>query len=232
MEFAMMLKGQTSRTILYSIFLALDIFIFTQLIAIYPAGTAGLARARQFQPAPVSAPVAGDEPGIVQSVYVEGTLDLPVVQQPEENTNYVSPNKGELTQFAAVSQYGNIGLLAHNYLSGKAFSHLVIGQHVRIQYSSGETESFVITEILSYQALDPKSPYSSFKSLKNETEILSVGQMFDRVYRGERHLTFQTCIANGGMASWGRLFVVAEPKPAVASLDAGILQTSVSYVRP
>lgn len=228
----MMLKGRTSRTILYTAFLALDISIFTQLIAFYPSSIAGIARGRHVQPAPVSMPIAGNGRNIVQGVYVESTLDLPVIQQPEGNTNYVSPNKGELTQFATVSQYGNIGLLAHNYLAGRAFSRLMIGQDVHIQYSTGETESFVITEILSYQALDPKSPYSSFQSLQNETEILSVGQMFDRVYRGERHLTFQTCIANDGTASWGRLFVVAEPKPAVASLDIGVLQTNVSYVQP
>jgi hypothetical protein len=231
MEFSMMLKGRTSRTILYITFLALDISIFTQLIAFYPARIAGIVGGRQVQPAPVSVPVASDEPGIVQGVHVKGTLDLQVVQQPEGDTNYVSPNKDELTQFATVSQYGNIGLLAHNYLSGKAFSRLMIGQDVHVLYSNGETESFVITEILSYQALDPKSPYSSFRSLKNETEILSVGQMFDRVYRGDRHITFQTCIANDGVASWGRLFVVAEPKAAVASLETGDLQTIVSYVQ-
>lgn len=227
-----MLKGRTSRTMLYAVFLALDISILTQLIALYPLGAnAGMAHGRQVQPAAVSIPAAIDEP-IVESVYVEGGLNLPVVQQPDGNTNYVSSKKGELTQFATVSQYGNIGLLAHNYLAGKAFSRLVIGQHVHVVYSNSETESFVITEILSYQALEPRSPYSSFLSLENETEILSVGQMFDRVYRGERHITFQTCIANNGMASWGRLFVVAEPKAGVAGLDASVLQTNLSYVQP
>jgi hypothetical protein len=232
MEISMMLKGRTSRTILYTAFLALDIAIFTPLIAFYPATIGGIARSRYVQPAPVSVPVAAHGRKIVQDVYVEGTLDLPVIQQPEGNTNYVSPKKGELTQFASVSQYGNIGLLAHNYLAGRAFSRLMVGQDVHIRYSNGETENFVITEILSYQALDPKSPYSSFQSLEDETEILSVGQMFDRVYRGQRHLTFQTCIANAGTASWGRLFVVAEPKAAIASLGVGVLQTNISYVEP
>jgi hypothetical protein len=151
-----------------------------------------------------------------------------VVQQPEGNANYVSPKNGELTQFAAVSQYGNIGLLAHNYLAGRSFSRLVIGQDVHVLYGNGETESFVITEILSYQALEPKSPYSSFRSLENEAEILSVGEMFDRVYKGDHHLIFQTCIANDGVSSWGRLFVIARPKPAVAGFETGALQTPVT----
>lgn len=226
----MMLKGRTSRTILYTAFLALDIFLFTQLIAFYPlTGIATVARGRQAHTAPAAAPVAGDESVVVQGVYVDNTLDLRVVQQPHGNANYVSPKNGELTQFAAVSQRGNIGLLAHNYLSGRAFSRLRLGQDVHILYSNGERESFVITEILSYQALEPKSPYSSFQSLENEAEILSVGQMFDRVYGGDRHLTFQTCIARDGLSSWGRLFVMAMPKPAVASFETGMLQTYVSF---
>jgi hypothetical protein len=167
----------------------------------------------------------------VQSVHVDGVLDLPVVQQPKGDTNYVSSKNGELTQFAAVSQYGNLGILAHNYLSGRAFSRLVVGQVVHVLYDNGETESFVISEILRYQALDPKSPYSSFQNLDDESEVLSVGQMFERVYEGDRHLTFQTCIAQAGVSSWGRLFVVAIPKAAATSFESGMLQTYVS-LRP
>ena len=36
--------------------------------------------------------------------------------------------------------------------------------------------------------------------------------MFKRVYAGDRHVTFQTCIQEEGISSWGRLFVVAVPK--------------------
>lgn len=226
----MALKGRTSR-ILYTAFLALDISLFTQLMAFLPpSDMAGIARGRTVHPAPIVLTVAADESKFVQGVYVDGALDMGVVQQPEGDTNYVSPHKGELTQFGAVSQYGNIGLLAHNYLAGRSFSRLVVGQEVQILYSSGETESFVITEILKYQALDPKSPYSSFRNLTNQNEILSVGEMFDRVYKGDHHLTFQTCIANDGISSWGRLFVVARPKSAVASLESGVWQTKVSLL--
>lgn len=228
----MALKGRTSRAILYTAFLALDISLFTQLVTFSPpGGIAAVAGGRYSQPDPITVSVASatTKTTTVESVRVDGVLDLPVVQQPKGDTNYVSPKNGELTQFATVSQYGNIGLLAHNYLSGKMISRLVAGQVVHILYSDGSTESFVITEILRYQALDPKSPYSSFQDLDDETEALSVGQMFDRVYAGERHLTFQTCIAQDGISSWGRLFVVAMPKPAATSFEAGMLQTYVSF---
>jgi hypothetical protein len=71
---------------------------------------------------------------------------------------------------------------------------------------------FVVTEILRYQALERKSPFSSFRNLSNTDEVLSTEQMFERAYGGDRHITFQTCIAKYGNASWGRLFVVATPK--------------------
>ncbi len=228
----MVLKGRTSQTILYIAFLALDLSLFTQLFTFSPLrGMAANAGGRYVHPVANTAAVAGPAAAVVQSVHVDGAFDLPVVQQPKKDTNYVSPKKDELTQFAAVSQNGNIGLLAHNYLSGKVFSRLVPGQIVHVLYNDGETESFVITEILRYQALDPKSPYSSFQNLEDEREILSVGQMFDRVYAGDHHLTFQTCIANDGISSWGRLFVVAMPKPAATSFETGMLQTYVS-LRP
>lgn len=214
----MMLKGRTSGTFLIAAFLVLDFSLISQLGFFHPP--TGLVRGRSVAAAPGSMPAADDLPTTVQGVYVENIIDLPVIQQPKGDSYYVSPNDGELTQFGAISQYGNIGLLAHNYLEGRAFSQLEMGQEVRISYSDGTTEYFVITEILRYQALDPKSPYSSFHNIDNQNEVLSVGQMVDRVYKGDRHLTFQTCISRYGNSSWGRLFVLAEPKSEYMALEA------------
>lgn len=148
----------------------------------------------------------------LRGVYVNNVLALPVIQQPSGNPGYVSSADGEITQFGMASQYGNIGLLAHNHLSGKLFSQLAVGQEVRLVYGDGKTETFVITEVMSYQALQPTSPYSSFRNLSKE-ETLNAEQMFKRVYLGDRHVTFQTCIESNGNTSWGRLFIIAIPKP-------------------
>lgn len=148
---------------------------------------------------------------VLRGVYVNDVLALPIVQQPLGNAGYVSGNDGEITQFGMAAKFGNIGLLAHNHLAGKSFSQLVVGQEVRLVYGDGRTESFIITEVLSYQALQPTSPYSSFRSLSQD-ETLSAEQMFKRVYFGDRHVTFQTCIAADGNSSWGRLFIIAVPK--------------------
>jgi hypothetical protein len=151
------------------------------------------------------------ETNVLRGVYVRNVLALPVVQQPTNDPYYVSNLNGEVTQFSIASQYGNIGLLAHNHLSGRFFSDLAIGQEVRLLYGDGKVEYFVITEILSFQALEPESITSSFRSL-NGTEVLSSGDMFNRAYVGEQRVVFQTCIEVNGNPSWGRLFVIAVPK--------------------
>jgi hypothetical protein len=156
-------------------------------------------------------PVQNGEAAVIRDVYVPDILSFPVVQQPEDNPYYVSGHDGEVTQFAIASQYGNIGLLAHNNLSGKSFSKLSVGQEVQLVYGDGRIEKFVITEVLHFQALQPESQQSLFLNL-DVSETLSANQMFDRVYNGSRHLTFQTCIKANGNASWGRLFVIATPK--------------------
>jgi hypothetical protein len=147
----------------------------------------------------------------LRGVYVPNVMALPIVQQPSGNAGYVSSNDGQATQFAMASQFGNVGLLAHNYLSGKSFSQIAVGQEVRLVYGDGRVEYFIVTEILQYQALQPNSPWSSFRSLNDDT-TLNAEQMFKRVYAGNRHVTFQTCVQAEGISSWGRLFVVAVPK--------------------
>lgn len=155
--------------------------------------------------------VQNGEANVLRGVYVPDVLALPVVQQPWGNAGYVSPSDGEATQFRMAAQYGTVGLLAHNHLSGRQFSLLKAGQEVHLVYGDGRFETFIVTEVLRYQALQPTSPYSSFLNLDRE-ETLSAEGMFKRVYFGDRHVTFQTCIEFGGDLSWGRLFVIAVPK--------------------
>jgi len=148
---------------------------------------------------------------ILSGVYVSDVLELPVIQQPADSPYYVSNRNGEATQFSMASEYGNIGLLAHNTLSGKYFSKLAVGQQVRLMYGDGRVEYFVVEQVLRFQALQPESVSSSFKNL-DKNEVLSAGEMFNRVYAGKHRLIFQTCIEAQGNVSWGRLFVIAIPK--------------------
>lgn len=154
--------------------------------------------------------VQNGDANVLRGVYVPDVLALPVVQQPEDNPYYVSNHDGETTQFSMASQYGNIGLLAHNNLSGKSFSRLSVGQQVHLVYGDGRVEDFVVANILRFQASKPQSTSSSFRNL-DLNETLSAGEMFGRAYAGQRHLVFQTCIEAYGNASWGRLFIIAMP---------------------
>ncbi|HKJ39405.1 MAG TPA: hypothetical protein VJ972_11560 [Anaerolineales bacterium] len=202
-----------NRTILNTtIFLAIFIsFFFNPISALAMAGST--PNFTEF-----SQSVKNGRADLLTGVYVSNVMALPVVQQPYGYASFVSNNDDEATQFRMASQFGNVGLLAHNHLSGEAFSQLAVGQEVRLVYGDGQVEYFVISEVLRYQALQPTSPYSSFSNLDMD-EVLSAENMFKRVYFGDRHVTFQTCIEAEGNLSWGRLFVIAIPKSEYVGFD-------------
>ena len=217
----MTLNIQTVRTTLNaSLLLAILISVFFNPIHAQALGNseADLPGFQDF-----SKTVQNGQADVLRGIYIPETLALPVLQQPAGNAGYVSFNDGEITQFGMASQFGNVGLLAHNHLSGKTFSQLTIGQEVRLVYGGGKIEYFVITEVLRYQALQPTSPYSSFRNLAND-ERLTAEQMFKRVYSGDRHVTFQTCLEANGDLSWGRLFVIAVPRAQYSGFDRLISQ--------
>jgi hypothetical protein len=154
----------------------------------------------------------------VRGVYIPNQFALPVVQQPFGSPGFVSTQNNLVTQFRMANQYGNVGLLAHNYLSGQEFFDLEVGDEVRLVSGDGTVEYFVVSEVLRYQALQPNSPYSSFRNVDDD-EVISVEKMFKRVFFGDRHVTFQTCIEKDGELSWGRLFIIAIPRAEYEKLD-------------
>lgn len=211
----MALKNQNIRFILN---LSLLLFTLTALL-LNPISVLAMGNNTTLPSfADFSKTVQNGQAGVLRGVYVPNVLALPVIQQPSGNAGYVSNNDGEATQFRMASQFGNVGLLAHNHLSGTLFSGLAVGQEIILVYGDGHTEHFVVKEVLKYQALQPNSPYSSFKNT-NKDEVLSAEQMFKRVYFGDRHVTFQTCIEAEGNLSWGRLFVIAIPKEELSTYD-------------
>ena len=146
----------------------------------------------------------------LRGVYVSNVMALSVVQQPAGYPGFVSTEESIATQFSMATEVGNVGLLAHNTHAGSFFSNIKQGDRIVLVYGDGHIESFVAASIQHYQALDPQSPYSEFKNLETQTTS-TAEQLFNNVYRGEYHLTLQTCIENNGNSSWGRLFIVATP---------------------
>jgi hypothetical protein len=155
--------------------------------------------------------ISGQEPGIVSGVFVTGRFSLPVVQQPAGNSSFVSSDDGTATQFETAKGYGTIGLLAHNYLSGKLFFDLREGDEVIIIYGDGSQERYRINQIARYKALSPTSVYSDFVDLSDPArETLPAGEVFERIYTARDRVVFQTCTEAEGNPSWGRMFVTAE----------------------
>lgn len=154
----------------------------------------------------------------IVGVYVQNVLALPVIQQPADangnpiNPGFVSENDDEATQFlyAYIFADGNIGLIAHNYLAGRYFFELQVGDLVELIYGDGRVDEYVINEMPSYRALSPRSTTSDFEDLKTGT-IMTSTELFYRVYGGEKRVTFQTCIARDNDTEWGRFFPIAFP---------------------
>ena len=165
-----------------------------------------------------SASVQNGRADFAGGIYVPKHFALPIMQPPYGSPGFVSSEHNVLTQFRMANQYGNVGLLAHNYLAGQEFFELEVGDEMRLVHGDGTVEYFVVSEVLKYQALQPTSVYSSFRDMETE-EVLSVEQMFKRVFLGDRHVTLQTCIEQEGNSSWGRLFIIAIPKAEYEKLD-------------
>lgn len=154
--------------------------------------------------------VKNGQSGQLRGVYIPEVLAVPVVGQPSGNNAFVSPHPDVITQFGLASQVGSTGLLAHNYLTGESFFLLKKDQRFHLIYGDGQVLTFVVTEILRYEALEPSSTLSRFVSLENN-DLLSSSELFAKVYERPGNVILQTCISKDNNPSWGRLFVIAKP---------------------
>lgn len=146
----------------------------------------------------------------LRGVYVDGILSAAVVQQPDGETDFVSPWQEVLTQFSLASRLGSTGLLAHNDLAGKSFSQMRQGQKLHLIYGDGHISTFRVSEILVYQALQPESADSPFMGMDSGT-VLTSSELFMNVYNRPGTVVLQTCLEMNDHLTWGRLFIVAEP---------------------
>lgn len=154
--------------------------------------------------------VSNGQPGTVRGLFANGIMALTVVQQPGTDWAFVSAELGNATQFQNASKNGVIGLLAHNYLSGRSFYKLKQGDQVGVVYGDGAVKYYQVSGMYRYQKIDPADMSSSLIDLSNGV-VVSSGQVFERFYDGADHLTLQTCLEKDGLSTWGLYFVVALP---------------------
>jgi hypothetical protein len=113
--------------------------------------------------------------------------------------------------FSTASNYGSIGLIAHNHLAGREFFEVEMNDEIYLIYGNGDVQRYVVSEIREYQALSPTSPYSSFINLAYTDRTISYRDLFFDTYGIGNRLVLQTCISRNNYDSWGRLFIIATP---------------------
>jgi hypothetical protein len=146
----------------------------------------------------------------LRGIYIAEILAAPIVQQPAGMDDFISPWQNILTRFSLASKFGSTGLLAHNYLAGETFALLQEGQVIHLIHGDGRISTFMVSDILQYQALEPDSISSTFVDLQSHA-LLTYSELFTKVYNRPGQVIFQTCMEAGDHLSWGRLFVIAEP---------------------
>lgn len=164
--------------------------------------------------------VATGDANTITGIFAYNVFAMDVTQQPASNPGYISPSEDTITEFGLARKYGTIGMLAHNYLAGNTFFQLQAGQDVYLVFGDGSLQKYTIVDILSYQALQPNSPYSNFLNMKDAGDFLSAEELFYKVYAQEDALVLQTCIENQGIETWGRLFIIAVPGDISGDLGA------------
>jgi hypothetical protein len=135
--------------------------------------------------------VKNGDASVLRGIYVQNVMAYEIKRQPSGYPGYVTSETNTVTHFKMASQFGIIGLLAHNHLAGANFSTLKVGDVITLVYGDGHTQNFYVEEILEYQATHPLSPYSNFIDLDTE-EFLTAENLFNKVYRGDFHVTLQT----------------------------------------
>ncbi len=153
------------------------------------------------------ASVTDGDGGVPHGVYVQGVLALKVEQQPEKNSSYVSSQLGWVTQYASPTRFGVTGLLAHNNLSGKLFYSLETGNVVSLVDGDGAVRKYEVTQSYRFQVLPNNGGYLNLDT----QETLTSAQLYQKMYTGGDHITFQTCLDVYGNPTWGRFFVIATP---------------------
>src|ERR1700690_3179674 len=139
-----------------------------------PAVTTALPNLSSF-----ASSIQNGEGKILGGAYVDGLFALPILQQSGNDAAFVSTVDNTLTQFGMASLFGNVGLLAHNYLSGQFYFQLTTGMVIQLVFGDGRIETYQVTHIYRYRATSPNSVSSDFVDL-DTLKTLTASELLDR----------------------------------------------------
>lgn len=157
--------------------------------------------------------VADGQANRVRGLYVSGVLALRIVQQPPGDAAFISRQEGTATEFQNADAFGVVGLLAHNFLSGRDFFHLKPGQELDLIYGDGTVQRYRVSEIDDFQRLSVTDLSSDFQELASN-QVWTANEVFAKFYQQTKSLTLQTCIERNGNWSWGVRMILAKPVTA------------------
>ena len=139
-------------------------------------------------------------------VYAPGAFNFEIVGQ--ESDYEVTLQNGAVSLFEGpFIDYGVVGLLGHDFLSGGEFYELERGDRLIMWLEGGGLEAYQITEIWRFQAVGLDYPFQALADLETGS-VLSEEEVFEAMYRRPGGLVLQTCIDGG----WGLAFWVGEKK--------------------
>lgn len=168
----------------------------------------GMSRKKQHHSSKVNADAQKKPFENINGIFLTRKRFLRVIDQPKGRPGFISGESGIATKFRMASEHGNIGLIAHNYLEGKHFLNLKVGDKLYVTNENEEEQCYRIKKIHRFQALDPRSPRSDFLNLKTRNK-LKFDELFNQIYTGDHRLVLQTCIEKDEDQEWGRFFAIA-----------------------
>ncbi len=157
-----------------------------------------------------TARIANGATGDLRGLYASGLMALAIVPQPDGDNAYIDLGEQTATRFQLADPYGMVGLLAHNYLAGRYFLGVALGQELILVYGDRQVQAYQVSEIDDFQRLTPDDLSSNFLELSSNVEE-TANEVFARFYEHPGSLTLQTCIERDGRSDWGVRFIVAEP---------------------
>lgn len=144
------------------------------------------------------------------ALYVPDLFGFPILPQPEGEHGFVSAKADRVTQFGLAARHGVVGILAHNYLAGKDFYRLQLGQQLWIAASRHKVQLYQVIQIEAFQKIMRPGQPDRYVELSND-RVWSVAELFARYYTGRPHVVLQTCLEKNGRLDWGLTFIVAAP---------------------